>query len=204
LFDRLRQKRKELADAAGVPPYVIFSDRSLVEMAAYYPQSSESFLQINGVGAVKLQNYGAAFLDVIRAYCQANRLDEKRKPLAGSAAQVADALERALRKPRHVEVAEAYNAGGTIDTLAAQYGVQRGTILDHLAKFSSEGGALRRGDDFLAESRLAAPLQQAALQAFEALGAKRLKPVFDALEGSVDYEELKLLRLHYLSNRNSN
>ena len=53
LFDMLRQKRKALADAGRVPPYVVFSDRTLVEMAAYYPMSGESMLQINGVGQVK-------------------------------------------------------------------------------------------------------------------------------------------------------
>ena len=58
LFALLRQKRKELADEAGVPPYVIFSDKTLVEMAAYYPQSVSSLLTISGVGQVKLRQYG--------------------------------------------------------------------------------------------------------------------------------------------------
>ena len=58
LFALLRQKRKEMADEAGVPPYVIFSDRTLTEMAAYYPQSAESLLSISGVGQVKLRQYG--------------------------------------------------------------------------------------------------------------------------------------------------
>ena len=58
LFEILRSRRKELADKAGVPPYVIFSDRTLVEMATYFPLSLESLKNINGVGAVKLQRYG--------------------------------------------------------------------------------------------------------------------------------------------------
>ncbi len=66
LFALLRQKRKEMADEAGVPPYVIFSDKTLVEMAAYYPQSVASLLNISGVGQVKLRQYGEAFLDVIK------------------------------------------------------------------------------------------------------------------------------------------
>ncbi len=65
LFALLRQKRKEMADTAGVPPYVIFSDKTLAEMAAYYPQSIGSLLKISGVGQVKLKQYGEVFLDVI-------------------------------------------------------------------------------------------------------------------------------------------
>ncbi len=75
LFDLLRQKRKQLADEARVPPYVIFSDRTLVEMAACYPQSTASLLRINGVGQVKLGRYGEIFLGVIRDYCKSHNLN---------------------------------------------------------------------------------------------------------------------------------
>ena len=68
LFDLLRQKRKELSEVADVPPYVIFSDRTLVEMAAYFPQERNSLLRINGVGEVKAERYGETFLAVIREY----------------------------------------------------------------------------------------------------------------------------------------
>jgi ATP-dependent DNA helicase RecQ len=61
LFDILRQKRKALADARRVPPYVIFSDRTLVEMATYYPMSSTSMLKIIGVGQVKFERYGETY-----------------------------------------------------------------------------------------------------------------------------------------------
>src|SRR6266498_1320944 len=74
LFALLRQKRKELADEAGVPPYVIFSDRTLAEMAAYYPQSFGSLLNISGVGQVKLRQYGEAFLSIIVPYCEKHGL----------------------------------------------------------------------------------------------------------------------------------
>ena len=63
----------------GVPPYVIFSDKTLVEMAAYYPQSLESLLKISGVGQVKLRQYGEAFLEVIKSYCEKHGIKEKQK-----------------------------------------------------------------------------------------------------------------------------
>jgi ATP-dependent DNA helicase RecQ len=80
LFERLRKKRKQLADEAQVPPFVIFSDRTLTEMAARMPRSEESLLQIHGVGQVKEKRYGPVFLDIIRRYCDENNISEDRPP----------------------------------------------------------------------------------------------------------------------------
>ena len=66
LFDRLRALRKRLADAQGVPPYVVFNDASLREMAERRPGDLDAFAQINGVGARKLEQYGAEFIALIR------------------------------------------------------------------------------------------------------------------------------------------
>ena len=77
LFQRLRTLRHELADAANVPPYVVFSDRALMEMATYYPQTPDRLLDINGVGRVKLERYGEQFLSSIREYCVAQGLQER-------------------------------------------------------------------------------------------------------------------------------
>jgi len=70
LFARLRVVRKALADAAGVPPFVIFSDVALAEMAAHLPIDNEAFLRIHGVGAHKLERYGADFLGEIQEFCE--------------------------------------------------------------------------------------------------------------------------------------
>jgi len=72
LFESLRILRKKLADQAGVPPYIIFSDTSLAEMAAFRPADPEAFQQIHGVGAHKMERYGPAFLDEIRRFIDSN------------------------------------------------------------------------------------------------------------------------------------
>ncbi len=77
LFHLLREKRKELAQAHNVPPYVIFSDRTLVEMAIYFPQSAYRFGSLYGVGATKLENYADEFLPIIQAYCAEKGIEEK-------------------------------------------------------------------------------------------------------------------------------
>lgn len=66
LFEALRTKRRELAEAASVPPYVIFHDATLRELAQRRPANLSDFALISGVGARKLEAYGEAFLSVIR------------------------------------------------------------------------------------------------------------------------------------------
>ncbi len=68
LFNLLRVRRKEIADRDGVPPYVVFGDASLAEMAATLPTDDEALLGINGVGQTKLQRYGTEFIDEIVSY----------------------------------------------------------------------------------------------------------------------------------------
>ena len=69
LFELLRSLRKQLADEQNIPPYIVFSDRSLRDMSALLPQSAEDMLLVSGVGEVKLQRYGRQFLNLIRRYC---------------------------------------------------------------------------------------------------------------------------------------
>jgi ATP-dependent DNA helicase RecQ len=67
LFEELRALRKRLADERGVPPYVIFGDATLLEMSLRRPANESEFLEINGVGQVKLERHGSDFLAAIAA-----------------------------------------------------------------------------------------------------------------------------------------
>ncbi len=68
LFELLRKKRKELADEGNIPPYIVFSDKSLIDMAIRFPQSKQDFSQVFGVGQNKLDKYGSIFTQLIREY----------------------------------------------------------------------------------------------------------------------------------------
>lgn len=68
LFEALRERRRELAKEAGVPPYVIFHDSTLRDMAAQRPSSPQQLAMLSGIGARKLEAYGDAFLQVIRDF----------------------------------------------------------------------------------------------------------------------------------------
>lgn len=74
LFAKLRELRREIAQKEKVPPYVVFSDRSLTEMAVHYPQNQAEFVLINGVGPIKWHKYGKAFSEAIVKYCEDNAI----------------------------------------------------------------------------------------------------------------------------------
>ena len=77
LFNILRELRRGLAAAQNLPPYIIFSDASLKEMATYYPRTKEEFSQIKGVGDQKLNQYGDIFIEEINKYCTPSGLEKK-------------------------------------------------------------------------------------------------------------------------------
>ena len=191
LFAILRQKRKEMADEAGVPPYVIFSDRTLTEMAAYFPQSMESLLAISGVGQVKARQYGDGFLTVLTDFCK--RHDLKEKPKAAETLRDKNNANR-----RYVIVGEAYNAGETAEELASRFRVTPGTVLDNLTRYVNAGNRLRGGEGLRSLISVSMDLQQATFNAFDEVGTALLKPIFDKLNGALNYDELKALRMLYL------
>ncbi len=76
LFELLRSLRKQIADEQGIPPYVVFSDRTLHDMSTKFPRTAESMLTVSGVGEVKLERYGRQFLRLIDRYCS-DHVDSK-------------------------------------------------------------------------------------------------------------------------------
>jgi ATP-dependent DNA helicase RecQ len=192
LFERLRAKRKEMADLAGVPPYIIFNDRSLIEMSTSFPLTDADLLNIYGVGRGKLQQFGAAFLEEIQAYCLefgiqgGLKIENVKEP----------ELVVSSRKLRHVVVGEEFQAGKSLIELCETYNVKQGTIIDHLEKFAGEGNRLPV-EAILALSSVPAERQQAVIDCFGRSGSA-LRPVFDEMQGAVSFEELRILRLYLL------
>ncbi len=77
LFELLRKKRKEIADRLNIPPYAVFHDRTLKEMATHLPQTKDGLSRIYGIGAAKLEKYGDVVLDIIGQYCRAHKVAER-------------------------------------------------------------------------------------------------------------------------------
>ena len=193
LFELLRTLRRELADQAAVPSYIIFSDRALVEMAKQLPRTSEQFLAINGVGETKLANYGEAFLKVIGDYCAAHRRDPSPNSIA-TASSESEPTRWMTAHRRHEEIGAGFAAGQTLDAMAKRFDITRETVLQNLARHAETGGKVDAAR-LLGCSRLPEPERARVFAAFKQFGIERLAPVREALGDSISYEELHLLRL---------
>ena len=68
LFDKLRAVRLQIAREESMPPYIIFSDRSLIDMCVKTPHTKDDMMNVNGVGENKFKKYGQRFLDEIKRY----------------------------------------------------------------------------------------------------------------------------------------
>ncbi len=193
LFEQLRAVRLELARREDVPAFVVFSDATLREMAIYYPQSLESLGQMQGVGAAKLERYGETFLAMIRAYCEERGIGERPKP---------EAPARPARvptggRPRREQVTEMYMQGEDPASIAQNLNIQWNSVMFYLWQSVLDGVRLD-GPALLAQSRLPADERQAVFSTFDDLGVERLRPIYEALQETVPYEELHILRMCHI------
>ena len=92
LLSALKAKRRALAEAGGVPAYVVFADRTLIEMAQQRPATLDAMMGITGVGAKKLESYGAAFLAVITGAGPAAMHPARKRLIGRDSGQVFDRL----------------------------------------------------------------------------------------------------------------
>lgn len=191
LFEELRKKRKEMADEQDIPPYVIFPDTTLMEMSYYYPQSEEKLIGIYGVGAAKLKKYGKEFLEIIQSYCEKKEIEERSHVLSKK-------VEKTSSGQQHHRIGSEYNSGKTIDHLAEEFGVKQVTILSNLKKYLDEGNAIDPGN-ILNASELSERKKDEVFEAMKKVGPELLKPIYEDLNKSVDYGELRILQLAYIA-----
>ena len=185
LFDRLRMLRKELADAKNVPSYVIFSDVTLRHFCRDYPQNDVSLLRAPGVGEKKLDDYGSAFIDVIRDWLSENERLEF-PPLTAVASP----------PPRTAGVTigtaaitlELFKGGRSIAEIAQNRSMVESTIENHLAQAIENGEVLDPRSLYTPEEE---KQMKAALEGYD---EPALKPVFEQLEGRISYGKLRLYR----------
>jgi ATP-dependent DNA helicase RecQ len=186
LFEQLRRLRKELADEQGIPPFVVFGDLALRQMALYLPQSEENFSKISGVGQEKLKRYGKIFTEVIRTYAQENNLSEKDVPVKRS--------PRRRRSNRlgstYRETKELVRQKMSIEKMARTRGLAAGTIAAHINKLVSSG-------EKIDINYLRPPMEkfEKIKAAFKKSGGTALSPVLEMLGEPFAYEELIIARL---------
>ncbi len=139
LFDDLKRVRTTFAKSENVPPYVVFSDATLVEFATYLPQNEAELRKISGVGELKFQKYGADFLQEIKNYCEIHKLQSRINLKSPK-------HERKSRTKRDEHGNDTYsisldmfNSGLSIEEIAGTRGMAKSTIEMHLIRFIQSG-----------------------------------------------------------------
>ena len=188
LFEELRLLRRDIAAKENVPPFVIFGDVSLREMAYYLPQDKNAFADISGVGAAKLEQFGEVFLQVINDFILNNNIDASALPIKSQKSTVTKVSP--VRTARHSKTKEMILAKMPIAEIAKAQDLAFGTIINHIEKLIEAGEKLD-----LEYLKPVAVRFDAIADAFEQCGDERLRPVFDYLEEKFWYDELKLVRV---------
>jgi len=197
LFEQLRDLRKQLASKQGVPPYVVFSDKTLHEMARFFPATQDELLQISGVGQTKLTRYGTIFLDAIRTFRTASPGVAPLGSLATQSEWVASPKEKpAPRRANHEQTWELLQKGLSPEAIATELGRTATTVYGHIERLITEGKPIDI-DDYVEP---AARIEAEAL--FSKHGSERLKPIVEEMEANLTYDDARLVRAWLLREEN--
>jgi ATP-dependent DNA helicase RecQ len=182
LFERLRQLRTELAQKAGQPAYVIFTDAALRQMSRAYPTTPDAFRRVPGVGDRKLAELGPAFMAAISEHLRSNERQQfgerhEQPPLA--AKPLGDSEHDTLRR---------FRAGQPVERIARERGIKETTVLGHLS------AAAEAGEEVPIEAFVAREAEPEIAAAFRDLGWANLTGVHERLGGRFEYNVLRMFR----------
>ncbi|AET66579.1 ATP-dependent DNA helicase RecQ [Desulfosporosinus orientis DSM 765] len=173
LFHRLRALRREIAMRENLPPYMIFSDSTLREMAQNCPLNNRALLQISGVGERKLEKYGNEFLAVISSYC-----GEVKSAEAPSEKSYTPVTEKVAS---HLQTLRMYQEGYSLDEIAKIRKVTPITVQNHLVRCGMDGEVVP-WDEFIPEEQ-----EDNILAAIRQVGGERLRPIKDIVGDDVEW-----------------
>jgi ATP-dependent DNA helicase RecQ len=186
LFEALRGLRREIAIERDVPPYVVFGDATLRELARVRPSTPERMRAVYGIGETKLRDFGPRFLALIADHC-------RRRGLAldqAGAAPAAEPRAPARLTARHVVAFDLFRQGAVVEDVMHQLNRSRSTVMDYLREY------------ILAEKPatiapwVADDTYQRVMAAARQVGTERLKPIFLALGEQVPYDDIRLVLAH--------
>lgn len=183
LFEELREVRKQIAETEKVPPFVIFSDAALTDMCAKLPKSTEEFLQVSGVGELKLKKYGLEFIQAIRSYCENN--PDYRSELMPVEKIIKKPAKKAGVSDSHLETLKLHQRNFSIQEIAEQRDLAVSTVESHLLQCAQQGLDVDLSKHIPVEYM--ALLENALAEA----GRDRLKPIKELLPEEVSYFMIK-------------
>ena len=188
LFEKLRGIRKRLAEERGVPPYIVFGDKTLQDMARYFPQHRDSFSNISGVGAEKLTLYFEPFVEEIQKYAQKEGIKEREIPTKirrESTKKTARAVSQTI-----LMSIKFFAEKRTPKQIAAVRGLSEGTILQHLEQAMDQKKLPNADHVYFSDEERFARIERAFTQA----GTTMLTPIRAKLGEEFTYDEIRLAR----------
>ncbi|MBD3904610.1 DNA helicase RecQ [Chryseobacterium sp. Ch-15] len=193
LFVELRTLRREIAERENVPPYVIFSDATLLELSTFLPNSKEELNQISGFGAFKIEKYGELLLPTILEFCKTHNLSSK----------VSEKKQKKQRetKPKKVNKStsgtfnttfQLYKENNSIEEIARIRNLSINTIQNHLINFISDGTI--NASELVNTNKIENIIEVAKNQKIQSL-----KVIKEALGDDYSYFEIHVAVAHYKS-----
>ncbi|MCG6185984.1 helix-turn-helix domain-containing protein [Maribellus maritimus] len=180
LYQELREWRTVTAAGQNIPAYMVFSQKSLVELVTYLPSGEAQLQLINGLGKRKIEQYGADILEIIQNYCAENNVKRGEIPLQ----QKPKAEKMPKIDTKRVSL-ELFQAGKSIDEIANERGLAETTIAGHLAHFVRQNEldvAL-----FLDKEKV-----EKIVQYFKHTDNRNLTPAREALGEAFSYADLRM------------
>ncbi len=186
LFELLRRKRKEIAEELHIPPFYIFSDRTLLMMSEKLPKNLIEIGNISGVGEAKKKQYGARFLAIITKYCKETAIGTPSRP-----------VKQPVKGLKCDTVAEMYKKGISIMQMAEDLDVKEQTVVKHLQTYIEAGNKL--DTKLLLEAvKTSQENREKVFKFYKEESTARLAPVFQMFNGTISYEDLHILRVVFL------
>jgi ATP-dependent DNA helicase RecQ len=188
LFESLGALRKNLAAEHNVPPYVVFGDVTLQDLARRRPTTLESFLRVHGVGINKAKQYGTPFLEEIARYCAEHGVStniafaDEPKEVTGL-----DVLAVKEKSAGQMAADGLFKQGKTIEEVMNALGRARSTVCGYLTEFLESEGQL--SPEPWVDPETFDAVCTAAAQVVE---AQRLGPIFEHLGGKVPYDAIRI------------
>ncbi len=183
LFEALRQWRKERAAEEQVPPFMLFFDATLREIANAQPGSLEQLLSIKGIGAAKADKYGAAILAVIAEYREEG-LSEQAVIHVFNSKPVQTAANRSItgeEQPSYLVSLSLFQAGEEPASIAKARGLSKVTVEGHIIRSAEEGYEV----DW--SRMIPAEYESLIMEVVHRLGTEKLRPIKDELPEEVSY-----------------
>ena len=186
IFEELRQLRLQLSKNKGVPPYQIFNDVSLKDMATRIPLDLEEFMDISGVGKLKATDYAGKFLDVIAKHA-AKRDGDFQFTLSNRTAKKVAKKKKSNKTATHLATYELYEEGLSVEEIAEKRSLVPTTIIGHLIKCYDAGMPINL-------NKLVEPdLRRSIMRALDENKFTSIKEVHTHLGEQIDYGAIRIV-----------